>query len=103
MPGIEAGEIGPKVHAAMAAVDNGCELALRPFRHSPLDAPSIAELALVFTPDLLLDLTAPLPSLQGPASPRFGSLARKCSLVSPMSAPRAPTASRLTISWLTEA
>ena len=26
MPNIEAGEIGPKVHGGMAAVDNGCEL-----------------------------------------------------------------------------
>lgn len=24
MPGVQAGEIGPKVHGGMTAVDNGC-------------------------------------------------------------------------------
>lgn len=33
MPGVEAGEIGPKVHGGMAAVDNGCSSLIS---HNPI-------------------------------------------------------------------
>lgn len=88
MPGVEAGEIGPKVHGGMAAVDNGCK------SFSP-SVNSTIRLFRLKTSEATTDSEC---LRQGLDSPTSNSPTIECSVDSPKSTNKENTSNRLTAS-----